>query len=218
MVAISLSAEAEDANNLYCFFEDDIYDVGSIIPVDIYVFKNGELADPQDVYINIDQFDETQRNLSVSRVGVGRYQGVIIVQLSDIGSGTVRFAATAFFDPGYATDRRHFYTIYETAFTCAVFFPDPNDQVVRPGQDVEFDMKISFREEAVDPDEGSFTLWVWAKLDSGEEWYQNLSYKRVDVGRYSSIIHVPENWTTSIEIEYLIDALYTVDNRTWGLG
>jgi hypothetical protein len=209
LLSTTALATADDGYNVFAGVPEGDYDVGSVVPVNASVFKNGEYFDPKDIHINVEQYDETQRRIEMTMLGQGRYTSNINIQLSDINKlGAVHYAVVAFFDPDYKSDRGYVETVFDTAFRADIILIDPNDDWVSPGQDVEVEVKVTHKGEQVDPDPG--TLIVTAELDS-------ISLTRIAKGRYTGTFHVPGGGTESAIFTLRPYANYTVDGRTWSL-
>jgi len=207
---------AADTHSVFAFFPDEVYQLGSLVPVNITVFENGELRDPDQLNLSVEQFDGSRRLVELIRVGVGRYTGDIIVQMSDIDRyGTLWFAATARFGTEYGSDLRYVHTVYESVPKVDVVKTDPDDITFRPGQDVEFDLKVTFLGEPVDPDPGTLSVFAVENYTTGSDWYTYIPVTRVSVGRFNGTFNIPFRGNGSTE--YCIDARLncTVEGRTW---
>ena len=102
----------EDAHQVYMHFPGGVYEVGESVPINATVLNNSEPHDPPEIYLNIEQLDESKRRVDMTRIATGRYFVNLTIQLGDVNEGgVVRFAVVAVFgDMTTETDRAHFYT------------------------------------------------------------------------------------------------------------
>jgi hypothetical protein len=215
-LCIAHTASSEDFRNVFVLVPEGDYDLGSSIPVSINVFVTGKSTDPDSLDVQVEQHDETNRTLNVTREGVGRYTCDFILQLSDIDSnGVVHLLAQAHFGDTTVGDWEYFYTVYYFAFKAEAVLTDPDDLFARPGQDIDFEMKVTFKGEPVDPDIGTLRAYLDEQADNGTDWYRPFYFSRQGMGLYNGTFHIPPGINESTTFYISADMNVTIDGRTW---
>ena len=216
LLSLAHSVSSSDAHSVFVFVPDEEYDLGSVVPVDITIFENGEFKDPDMLNCSVRQYDETYRTIDVTQAGVGRYTGEIILELSDIGKwGTAGFRAHARFGTDGDVGSVGIDTVYRDVPRGDIVLTDPDDVVAWPGQDIEFDLKVTFKGEAIDPDLGTLSAYGHHDEDDGSEWICPIPLTWISIGRYNGTLHIPTGGTESTTFSIYAGLNCTVDGRTW---
>ena len=220
LALLSQSTSAEDAHQVYMFFEEQIYGLGDTVEINATVLTNSEYSDPVEIYVNIDQLDESHRRINMTRMSVGRFNANFTVQLGDVSDyGTVSFAVVAKFDDDtYENDRAGFHTKLTETLSANIVLTDPNDDVVEFGDDIEFTVKVQFMGEPVDPDEGSLIIGGYEAIRPSYLVGSLVNVSRIAKGLYNGTFTIPGDRNESAHFLLIPDATYTVDNRTWAVG
>ena len=216
LLFLAHSVSSADSHTVYVSVPEGEYDLGSVVTVEITVFENGGFKDPDFLNFTVEQYDETRRAVNVTRTGEGRYTGEIILRLSDINAwGTVHIHAHVLFGTDSVGEGSYFHTVYQDAPRADIVLTDPDDVVARPGQDIEFELKVTFLGEAIDPDPGSLIAVIHEEADNGSEWYSQIPLTRISTGRYNGTFHIPPGGTESTTYYVYAGLNCTVDGRIW---
>jgi hypothetical protein len=215
LLHLAVFVSSSDAHSVFAFVPESDYDVGAEVPIYITIFEDGEYIDPDFLNLSIEQYDETYRDQYVTRTDVGQYLGRIVLLLTDINDdGAVFFEVRAHFGPDVVWEGDYFKTIYQHALRADILLTDPYDIVVRPGQAIEFDVKVTFMGETVDPDPGTLIAYCSRAVD-GPDWYLQIPLDRISEGWYNGTFQVPPGGVESMHFRIDVRLNYTRANRTW---
>lgn len=201
------------------FFEEQIYGLGDTVEINATVLTNSEYSDLVEIYVNIDQLDESHRRINMTRMSVGRFNANLTVQLGDINEyGAVRFAVVARFDDDtYENDRAGFYTKLKAPLLADIILTDPNDDAVEFGDEIEFTVKVQFMGEPVDPDEGSLIILGLEEIRRSDFIGSLVNVSRIAKGHYNGTFCIPADRNESAKFSLIPQANYTVGDRTWSV-
>ena len=204
-----------DDNDLavYITYPDVSYDVGSDVIVTVTTFKAAQYYDPATVELKV---GETQRWVGLTKEDIGRYKGVVTIQLADLArSGYMGIYAQATdvgaHDPPMAYGYVSVMTLVGSSFTVSVRVPETTDNMPVPDQDVDFVVGIDFRGSPVDPDAGTLKAFYTDLAD----YRTDLALTRVGTGQFQGKLTVPASLKESARYTLKVEANCTKDSRTY---
>ncbi len=148
--------------NAFITYPEGDYDVGSTVTATVHVYLEGEYHDP--VHVNLTVAGNVwpdNREIPMTRVGVGRYEGTFTIQEDDVYTIFNEVWLEAYFHGRAAQVRATGSFIPMTEpFHVDVHFPDPSDLYPEPGETVEFEINVTYERESVDPDHITASILV----------------------------------------------------------
>ncbi|MCK5253732.1 MAG: hypothetical protein KAQ96_12320, partial [Thermoplasmata archaeon] len=197
---------------VFMTFPDEEYDVGDDLIVTVHVFREGEYHTPDLVELTVDSADRT---IGLTEEAEGRYKGVVTIADTDLDSdGDMQLSADAYDGTGFwrdqASDWKWISTQAGSGFDVALRLVEAIDIYPSPGQDVEFRVHVTHRDEPVDPD--ADTLEVGYMDPAGNE--HELEVARIGTGLFDGTLTVPASLKESSVYEIWAAAEYTPDSIT----
>ena len=210
--AVSAGLSWNSGLAVFMTFPDEEYDVGDDLIVTVHVFREGEYHNPDLVTLTVDSADRT---IGLTEEAIGRYKGVVTIADTDLDSdGDMQLSADAYDGTGYwrdqASDWQWISTQAGSGFDVAMRLVEAIDIYPAPGQDVEFQVHVTHRDEPVDPD--ADTLEVGYMDPAGNE--HELEVARIGTGLFDGTLTVPASLKESSVYEIWAAAEYTPDSIT----
>ncbi len=197
---------------VFITYPDGEYDIGDDLIVTVHVFYAGEYHTPNKVSIDV---GETSRDVGLTEESTGRYKGVVTIADDDLDEdGDLSIDATAR-DTGIlwdnlAYDWAYITTMAGTGLDVEVRILDPMDMYPGPGDDVEFQVLITYRDSPTDPDSDSLEV---VYTDPAENEH-DLDVTRVGTGIFEGTFAVPSGLRESSVYTIWAEAEYTPGTRT----
>jgi len=210
--AVSAGPSWNSGLAVFMTFPDDEYDVGDDLIVTVHVFREGEYHTPDLVTLTVDTADRT---IGLTEEAEGRYKGVVTIADTDLDSdGDLELSADAYDGTGFyrdqASDWKWISTMAGSGFDVALRLVEGIDIYPSPGQDVEFQIHVTHRDEPVDPD--ADTLEVGYMDPAGNE--HDLEVARIGTGLFEGTMTIPASLKESSVYELWAGAEYSPDSIT----
>ena len=183
-------------------FPDDEYDIDSEVPVNVTVYKRGELFQPDTTRFLV---GEAGREVGLRTHEIGRYQGGFSVRYSDLDDeGTIDLSVTIWDGTKKVTDRCTVYTVLYRAFELDLILIDPRDAYPSLGEFIQFQVRSQYMGELVDPELNTLHLQV----DDGVGLITDIALEWVGVGRFNGSYLVPPDLPGSAIFKFKYWAQY----------
>jgi hypothetical protein len=195
---------------LFITYPDQEFDVGDDMIVTVHAFYEGEYFDPNSLLLTL---GESGRDIGLTKAQTGRYQGVVSIQEGDVDEDGDLWVLTEGSNPGFpfsdsARDDVWINTAASLGFDVDIAMADTMDIFPAPGDDVEFEVVLTYRDSPVDAD--ADTLYV-AYVDPAETETE-LTVTRVGTGQYEGVFTIPASLKESTGYDLWAEAEYTVDS------
>lgn len=212
----NVQAIPNHGDSLACFiiYPEGSYGVGDQINFTLLVFNKGIPTDCDTIIFQFATYN-SERNISVNHSSIGVYYSIPFLQQHDLNhDGTTQIIMIAIWNPGTlnekrVTDNYLFYSNQYESFNVDIFIPEFIDNYPIPGQSIEFDIRCSFMDTLVNPDDG----FPKVRLYDSNLYLGQLSLNHVKTGVFKGSFSIESDKKNGSIYKLLVECSYSPNNN-----